>query len=95
MGQTQQVLEGLKSKLTHEEYLRLQTALATHLIEKPRTHLARIPLVLPVLATFGFVATLYGMEKILDQTGLVNHPLELIALGIVILLITGAAANKL
>lgn len=65
------------------------------LLAKPREKLRRIPLLLPLLATFGLVTTYYGFEKFLDQTILVNYPLEMIGVGVLILLFTGAAATKL
>lgn len=90
MPDTKRILEDIKPQLTLEQYQKLQT-----LAKRPREHLNRIPLLLPLLATFGLVATFYGFEKLLDRTDLINHPWELIGLGIALLLLTGAAARKL
>lgn len=64
-------------------------------VETEQRRLERIPLLLPLLATFGLVATFYGFEHILDQTTLVNHPWIMSGVGILLLLLTGAAARKL
>ncbi|MBI4175052.1 hypothetical protein HY523_00360 [Candidatus Berkelbacteria bacterium] len=89
------LLHEIKGKLSTEEYAKLQTLVTQSFVQQPRKQLGRIPLLIPLLATFGLVATFYGFEKFLDQTILVNHPFELIGIGVVILLITGAAAQKL
>ena len=91
----QELLKEIKGKVTTEQYAKLQTLVTQSLVHKSRERLARIPLLVPLLGTFGLVATFYGFEKFLDQTELVNHPFELIGVGVVILLITGAAAQKL
>lgn len=57
---------------------------------------ARFPLFFGLLATFGFVATLYGFEKLIDNSELLsNNPLILLATGLLTLLATGAAYRKL
>lgn len=56
----------------------------------------RFPLWYALLATFGFVSTLYGFEKLIDKVDLfVNNPWILLATGIVTLIITGTAYQKL
>lgn len=89
------VLSELKTKLTADQYARVKEALGSSLIKSPRERLRRIPLLLPLLGTFGLVSTFYGFEKFLDSTILVQHPLELIGFGVITLLLTGAAATKL
>jgi hypothetical protein len=92
---THKLLEEIKGKVSAEQSAKLQSQLAASLVEKPRAQLDRIPLLLPILGAFGLVSTFYGFEKLLDQTDLVNHPIELIATGVVLLLLTGAFAKKL
>lgn len=56
----------------------------------------RFPLVFGLLITFGFVATLYGFEKMIDRVDLfVNHPWLLLGIGVTTLVATGAAYTKL
>lgn len=95
MSEAQKVLTDIQSKVTQEQYRTLRALIGQSLVEKPREGLKRIPLLLPLLGTFGLVTTFYGFEKFLDQTPLVNFPLEMIALGVLILILTGAAATKL
>lgn len=91
----QKLLEEIKGKVSAEQYARLQTMVQRSLVEKSRSQLERIPLLLPLLGAFGLVSTFYGFEKLLDTTELVNHPLELIGTGVILLLLTGAFAKKL
>lgn len=62
-----------------------------------RTHAeTRFPLLFGLTATFGLVSVLYGFEKLIDRIDLfVNHPWILLVVGIILLLITGAAYRKL
>lgn len=56
----------------------------------------RFPLLFGLLITFGFVSTLYGFEKMIDRVPLfTDKPWLLLGMGVVTLLITGAAYNKL
>jgi len=64
-------------------------------VKKEQRKLRHIPLLVPLLGSFGLVATFYGFEKILDQTFLVEQPIVMIGIGIVLLIFTGAAAQKL
>ena len=58
--------------------------------------LARFPILLVFLSTFGLVATLYGFEKVIDQIPFfVEHPLMVLVAGILTLAGTGALYNKL
>ena len=60
------------------------------------TYAQKYPLLFTMSATFGFVATLYGFEKLIDRVDLfVNNPWILLATGLSILLVTGAFYNKL
>ena len=57
---------------------------------------AKFPLFSGLLITFGFVATLYGFEKLIDRVELfVNHPWILLVIGVSTLVATGAAYKKL
>jgi len=55
----------------------------------------KIPLLAPLMVAFGLVATLYGFEKVIDQTFLVNEPWLLLGSGVFVLLLTGAFYDKL
>lgn len=61
-----------------------------------KTYAQKYPALFALGGTFGFVATLYGFEKLIDRVDLfVNNPWILLATGISILLVTGAFYNKL
>lgn len=61
-----------------------------------KTYSQRYPALFALAATFGFVATLYGFEKLIDKVDLfVNNPWILLATGIVVLLVSGSFYNKL
>lgn len=56
----------------------------------------RFPLLFTLLATFGFVATLYGFEHIINEIELlVDHPLIMLGVGVVTLIFTGTLYKKL
>lgn len=56
----------------------------------------KFPLITGLFVTFGFVATLYGFEKMIDRIELFEEkPWILLLTGISVLLITGAAYKKL
>ena len=66
------------------------------MIEKKRKEVfQRFPLLFTLLGAFGLVATFYGFEKVMDQTGLANNPIILLAIGIAILIFTGSLYKKL
>lgn len=61
-----------------------------------KTYAQRYPALFALAGTFGFVATLYGFEKIIDRVDLFSdNPWILLATGISILLVSGAFYNKL
>lgn len=65
-------------------------------IERRTKAEAKFPLISGLLITFGFVATLYGFEKLIDRVDLfVNNPWILLVIGITTLTATGAAYKKL
>jgi hypothetical protein len=68
-----------------------------HLLRDERTRAKeRFPLLYAMLATFGLVCTLGGFSKFIENiTWLNENPLYLTGLGLVILLLTGAAYRKL
>lgn len=84
----------LKSKLTDDEMSIVQDLLSEQESEWQR-RINQIPLLAPLLGSFGLVCTFYGFEKILDQTFLVQQPHLLLALGISVLLFTGVFYRKL
>ncbi len=56
----------------------------------------RFPLVTALFITFGFVAVLYGFEKMIDRVEFfVNYPWVLTIIGLIILGLTGAVYKKL
>jgi hypothetical protein len=56
----------------------------------------KFPLLYALLATFGLVSTVAGLNKFIeDIEWLNNDPLYLVGLGLIILFITGAAYRKL
>lgn len=60
------------------------------------TYANKYPLVFALGATFGFVATLYGFEKLIDNIDLfVNNPWILLGVGVTVLYVTGTFYNKL
>lgn len=68
-----------------------------HGVERRReTVLERFPLLFVLLSTFGFVATLYGFEGIIDRIDLLaDNPWLLLALGLLVLGGTGSLYKKL
>ncbi len=78
-----------------EGLLASEVAQVEQIVQKEQERLGRIPLLLPLLGTFGLVTTFYGFEKILDRTPFIDQPHIMIFIGVTILLLTGAAANKL
>ena len=65
------------------------------LAEKRKAVFQRFPLVFTLLAAFGFVATFYGFERLMDQVGLSENPIILLVIGIGILIFTGTLYKKL
>lgn len=56
----------------------------------------KFPLLFGLFITFGFVSTLYGFEKLIDRVDLfIDKPWILLGIGIITLLVTGAAYKKL
>lgn len=80
-------------KLTEREHQLIARVIAQQ--AKLQHRLEAIPLLTPLLAAFGLVTIFYGLEKLLDQTDLANRPVEMIIVGVIILLLTGAYYRKL
>ena len=58
--------------------------------------LERHPIVFGFLATFGLVATYYGIEKMIDQVPyLADRPWLIFTVGVAVLVFTGALYKKL
>jgi hypothetical protein len=56
----------------------------------------RFPVIFVLLSTFGLVATLYGFEKIIDQTNFfANNPTTILLVGLFTLAFTGTLYKKL
>ncbi|MBU1164267.1 hypothetical protein KKA15_01745 [Patescibacteria group bacterium] len=86
-----QILDKVKHALSKEELTIIEHSLS----QKRERVFKRYPMLFTLMGTFGLVATLYGFEKILDQTFLVEKPFFLLTIGIVILLFTGLLYKKL
>lgn len=57
---------------------------------------AKFPLITALFVTFGFVATLYGFEKMIDRIELfAEKPWILLLTGITVLVVSGAVYKKL
>jgi len=64
--------------------------------ETRRTVFSQFPLLFTLLGTFGFVATLYGFENLIDRIDLfANNPSLLLLTGLAILILTGELYSKL
>jgi C4-dicarboxylate transporter len=62
--------------------------------EREKAH-EKFPLWYALFATFGFVCTLYGFEKLIDKVHLFTaHPWILFATGLAMLIATGTAYQK-
>jgi len=60
------------------------------------TYANKYPLVFALGATFGFVATLYGFEKLIDKVDFFSdNPWMLLGMGVAVLYVTGTFYNKL
>ena len=60
------------------------------------TYANKYPLLFALGATFGFVATLYGFEKLIDKVDFfLNNPWILLGVGVAVLYVTGTFYNKL
>lgn len=56
----------------------------------------KFPLLFGLATTFGLVSTLYGFEKLIDQSRwFSNNPWALLVVGLSVLIFTGAAYRKL
>ena len=56
----------------------------------------RLPTLFMLLVTLGFVATLLGMEKLLEQYDILNrYPWAMLTFGVAILVLTGRLHKKL
>jgi len=81
----------LKHTLTKEELI-----LVEKLLESERDKIkTKFPFIVTIIGVFGVVATLYGIEKLIDMTPLSTMPWFLFIIGIILLLITGYLYEKL
>jgi hypothetical protein len=90
MTDEQNTTKGKLDKLSSQEEKILRL-----LREEQRLAKDKFPLAFALAATFGAAATLSGINKIIDRSWLHDNPLTLIAIGLAILFITGAAYKKL
>ena len=70
--------------------------LVSKLSQRRQSAFERFPLLFTLLATFGVVITLYGMEHLIDKVSwLANNPAISLAVGLALLILTGALYKKL
>lgn len=60
-----------------------------------KERIGRVPLLLPLIASFGLVSLFYGFEHLLDGTFLAQQPILMVAVGVILLLFTGTYQQKL
>lgn len=66
------------------------------LFQERQSAFQRFPLLFTLLTTFGFVATLYGFEHLLNRVDLlVENPFIMLGVGVLTLLLTGTLYKKL
>jgi len=92
------LIEEQRAKVEGE--LRKLEAMSSGLTRGARTvrdsAFARFPIIFVLLSTFGFVATLYGLEKLIDTVPLLaERPFLVFALGLATLVFTGSLYKKL
>lgn len=86
----------LTEKLNLETLENRQDKIISLLHEEQRKAKEKFPLTYALLATFGVVCTVTGLNKIISEFDFFNrHPYSLVALGLAVLLMTGAAYKKL
>lgn len=61
-----------------------------------KSALKRFPVLFLLAVTFGFTAVVTGIERMLtEQQYLADHPLVIVAIGVVVLILTGTVYKKL
>jgi uncharacterized protein YjeT (DUF2065 family) len=84
------------SKTQIEHLNKRQERILALLKEERNLAQQKFPLPHALLATFGLVCVFAGFYKIIDEIDLLrNNPIGLIVVGVIILVITGAAYKKL
>lgn len=84
------------SKEQLEHLNRKQERILALLKEERNLAQQKFPLPHALLATFGLVCVFAGFYKVIDEIELLrNNPLGLIVVGVILLIITGAAYKKL
>jgi peptide subunit release factor RF-3 len=80
-----------------EQFIGETAVEAEHVVAHYRkTAFQRFPFIFSLLAIFGSVMTVFGVEHILEQTTFfTDHPLSVLVLGVVILAFTGALYKRL
>lgn len=86
-------IQNLEEKIINTEKRLIEAE--KKLVKKSQQNLRRIPLLVPILGSFGLVSMFYGFEKLLDQSWLVENPILLILVGLGLMVLTGVAAQKL
>ncbi len=87
-------LASTKSKFTDEQ-MKIVEKLLTEQEEEMQARFSLGGFFTPLIATFGLVATFYGLEKIIDNTFLADQPWVTLGVGVAILLLTGVYYQKL
>lgn len=86
-------IKSLEERIVETERRLIKTE--KQLLKKSRRNMRRIPLLVPVLGSFGLVSMFYGFEKILDKSLFADNPIALILIGLALIILTGAAIQKL
>lgn len=87
--------ENHAKKLNLEKLSHGQDKILSLLHEEQRRAKEKFPLAYALVATFGLVATVAGFNKLIDKTTfLKENPIILIAIGVTVLIVTGAVYKK-
>lgn len=79
-----------------DKIVQSEAVVAQKLAQTKQSVFERFPLVFTLLGAFGLVATFYGFEGIIDSIDILsNHPVLLLAIGVITLLFTGTLYKRL
>lgn len=98
MNGSEEVVKTKEGRLASVEHMIGSAALGAEraVIEYRNTAFHRFPILFAVLALFGGVITVFGLEKILMQVALFDeHPVFTLLFGLAVLAFTGALYKKL
>lgn len=85
-----------KKKNDHIPFTDVEERIIRALTERRDRTAQRFPLGFGLAASFGLVATFYGFEGLINKVDMLkNNPWAVLAVGVVILVVTGTAYHKL